>query len=105
MVSLLFVLLGDFICLRTYPYLHTMPGPLSRHVAHSLDQCVIFGICRFFIQDLNRLSIQVHKLPLEANPVNPSDVVPIVVLNEQSQTIRVAERGPLHRQLLDFRCL
>lgn len=59
-----------------------MPGPLRRHVAHPLNQRVIFGICRFFIQDLHRLSIQVHEFPLEADPVNPGDIVPKIVLEE-----------------------
>ena len=85
--------------------LHAMPRPLRRHVAHPLNQRVIFGVCRFLVQDLHRLSIQVHKLSLEADPVDSGDIVPEIVLKEQSQTVRVAERGPLHGHILDLRRL
>lgn len=75
--------------------LHAMPSPLGSHVAHALNQCMILGVCRFLIQNLHRLPVQVHKLPLEADPTDPGDIVPEVILKEQGQAIRVAERGPL----------
>lgn len=62
---------------------------------------MILRVGSLFIQHLDRLSIQLRKLTLEAKPVETRKLVPVVVLYEQRKTIRVAELRSSHREVLD----
>ena len=56
---------------------------------------MILRIRRLLVKDLNRLSIQVHELALESQPVNVSNTRPVIRVKEQRQAISIAKRGPL----------
>lgn len=79
-----------------------MPCPLRSHIAHPLHQRMILRIRRLLIQHLHRFPIQTHEFTLEANPVDLRDIGAIVILEEQAQTVGVAERRPFDRHILDL---
>lgn len=82
-----------------------MLRPLRSQIANALDQRVILGIGGLLIQDLDSLSIKKRKLPLDANPIEASHLIPEVILNEEVEVVRIAEKSPLDRDVLNFRCL
>lgn len=63
---------------------------------------MILRIRRLLIQHLKRLPIQLRKLSLEPNPIQPRDIVPVIILHKQRQVVRIPKLSPLHLQLLDI---
>jgi hypothetical protein len=66
---------------------------------------MILRIRRPLIEHLNRLTTQPHKLSLERQVADPSDIVTEIIFDEQRQAISIAEEGALDGNLLDVRGL
>lgn len=75
---------------------HSTPLPNSRH------QFMILRIRRLLIQHLKRLPVQLCKLSLEPNPIQPRNIIPVIVFHKQRQVVRIPKLSPLHLQLLDI---
>ncbi len=85
--------------------LHPMPpGPLQ-HPPGPHNRRMILRIRRPLIEHLNRLTTQPHKLSLERQVADPSDIVTEIIFDEQRQAISIAEEGALDGNLLDVRGL
>lgn len=76
------------------------PSTHSPLLPNASNQLVILRIRSLLIQHLKRLPIQLRKLPFEANPVYPRNIIPVIILHKQRQIIRIPEFRPLDRQLL-----
>lgn len=57
------------------------------------------------IQHFHRLAAQPRKLALEAQIADPTDLVAIIILNEQRQAVGIPKERPLDGDLLDERRL
>ena len=77
------------------PSTHSTPLPNPRH------HFMILRVRRLLIENLKRLPIQLRKLSLESNPIQPCNIIPVVILQKQRQIVRIPKLRPLHLQLLD----
>lgn len=77
------------------------PPTHSSLLPNPSNQLMIFWVRRFLIQNFKRLPVQLRELPLEADPVDPRNIVTVVILHEQRQIIGIAELRSLDLQLLD----
>ena len=66
---------------------------------------MISGLRRRLIKNVIRRLAQPRPLPLEPNITDPRDILAEVVLEEQHQTLHLAEERPLDGDLLDVGCL
>ena len=80
-----------------------MPSPThSTLLPNPRHHFMIPRVRRFLIEHLKRLPIQFRKLSLESDPVQPRNIVPIIILQKQCQTVSIPKLRPLDLQLLDL---
>lgn len=78
------------------PTQHTLTNPLPT----ALRQNMILRISSSLIQHLHRLPIQLHKLALESQVKHLTNILSMIVCEEQTQRVRVPKQCPPHRNIL-----
>lgn len=82
-----------------------MPPRTLRNAARAHNRGMIPWIRCPLIQHFHRLAAQPRKLTLEAQIADPTDLVAIIILHEQRQTVGIPKERPLDGNLLDERRL
>lgn len=86
----------------SFIHLHPMPPPThSTPLPNPRHQFMILRVRRLLIEHLKWFPVQLCKFSLEAHPIHPRNIVPVIILQKQRQVVCIPKLSPLNRQLLD----
>ena len=80
--------------------------PTTKTAPHLINirafQRMISRICRRFIQDVCWRLSQLHPIALKPQVTNPRDIISIIILDKQRQTLHLAKESSFDRDILDL---
>lgn len=81
--------------------LHSVPSPRqSPPLSNSSHHLMVLWIGRLFIEHLKRLPVQLGELAFEPHPEDLRHILPVIILHEQAEIVRVPKQGSLDGNLL-----